>query len=128
MSEMGKLAALAVAAALCAVVVKKQSPEIAMALALAAGAVILLSCVQGLSQLLDLVDELAQFGSLSPAVVAPVVKVAGIAVVTRISAEICRDARESGLAGVVETAGTALALLTALPLLTAVLSMLEGLL
>lgn len=128
MNDVGKIAALAVVAALCAAVVKKQSPEIAMVLALAAGAMILLSCVQGLSRVLDVLDELAEFGGLSSAVVAPVVKVAGIAVVTRIAAEICRDAKEGGLAGFVETAGTVLALLTALPLMTAVLSTLDGLL
>lgn len=128
MNDVGKIAALAVVAALCAAVVKKQAPEIAMVLALAAGAMILVSCVQGLSRVVDFLDELAEFGGLSSAVVTPVVKVAGIAVVTRIAAEICKDAKENGLASFVETAGTVLALLTALPLMTAVLSTLEGLL
>lgn len=128
MNDVGKIAALAVVAALCAAVVKKQSPEIAMVLALAAGVMILLSCAQGLARVLDFLDGLAEFGGLSSAVVTPVVKVAGIAVVTRIAAEICRDAKEGGLASFVETSGTVLALLTALPLLTAVLSTLEGLL
>ena len=77
--------------------------------------------------MLDFLDDLAQTGGLSQSVVTPVVKTAGIAVVTKIAAEICRDA-QGGLAGTVETAGTILALLTAVPLLTAVLSTLEGLL
>jgi len=128
MNDMGKVAALAVAAALCAVVVKKQAPEIALALALAAGAALLLSCSQALEGVLGLVDELAQAGGLSAAAVKPVVKVAGIAVVTRIAAAICRDAQEGGLAGFVETAGTILALFATVPLLTAVLSTLTGLL
>lgn len=128
MNDMGKVAALAVAAALCAVVVKKQAPEIALALALAAGAALLLSCAQALEGVLGLVDELAQAGGLSAAAVKPVVKVAGIAVVTRIAAGICRDAQEGGLAGFVETAGTILALFATVPLLTAVLSTLTGLL
>lgn len=128
MNDVGKIAALAVAAALCAVVVKKQAPDIALAMALAAGAALLLSCSQALEGVLGLVDELAQAGGLSAAAVKPVVKVAGIAVVTRIAAEICRDAQEGGLAGFVETAGTILALFATVPLLTAVLSTLIGLL
>jgi len=128
MNEIGKVAALAVAAALCAAVVRKQAPEIAMVLALAAGTAILLSCAGGLSQVISFVDELANAGGLDPAAVKPVVKVAGIAVVTHIAAEVCRDSGEGGLAGFVETAGTILALVTAVPLLTAVLATLTGLL
>ena len=52
----------------------------------------------------------------------------GIAVLTRISAEVCRDAGESGIAASVETAGAVLALWVALPLLRAVLDTVTGLL
>ncbi len=128
MNDIGKVAALAVVAALCAAVVKKQAPEIAMVLALAAGTALLLSCAGGLEALVELTDALTDAGGLEPAAVKPVVKAAGIAIVTHIAAEICRDASEGGLASFVETAGTVLTLLTAVPLLTAVLSSLRGLL
>jgi stage III sporulation protein AD len=128
MSDIGKVAAIAVTAALCAVVVRKQAPEIAMVLALVAGAAILSSCVQALTEVLDFLDELSELGGLSSSVVKPVVKVAGIAVVTRIATEVCKDVQEGGLASAVETAGTVMALLTAVPLMTAVLSTLTELL
>jgi stage III sporulation protein AD len=125
---MGKVAAMAVTAALCAVVVRKQAPDLAMVLALVAGAAILYSCVQALTEVLDFLDELSELGGLSSSVVKPVVKVAGIAVVTRITTEVCKDVQEGGLASAVETAGTVMALLTAVPLMTAVLSTLNELL
>ena len=126
MNDIGKIAALAVVAALCAVVVKKQSPEIAVVLALTAGAMVLFSCIQSLSKVLDFLYELAEFGGISQTVIMPVVKVSGIAIVTKVTAEICKDAKESGLAGFVETAGTVCALFAVLPLMTAVLSTLSG--
>lgn len=122
------MAAVAVVAALCAVVVKKQAPEIAMALALAAGAMILYSCVQSLSRITQFVYELAELGGISQTVLGPVMKVTAIAIVTRTAAEVCRDAKEGGLASFVETAGTILSLFTVLPLMSAVLSMLTELL
>jgi stage III sporulation protein AD len=128
MNDIGKVAAMAVTAALCAVVVRKQAPDIAMVLALVAGAAILYSCVQALTEVLDFFDELSELSGLSSSVVKPVVKVAGIAVVTRITAEVCKDVQEGGLASAVETAGTVMALLTAVPLMTAVLSTLNELL
>lgn len=128
MSEIGKIGALAVTAALCAVVVRKQSPEIALVLALAAGTILMLQCAAGLSDILGLLDRMTELGGLSTAAVRPLVKVTGIAIVTHLTAEICRDAKESGLAGAVETAGTVLALTAAAPLLSAVLDTLSELL
>ena len=128
MSDIGKFAVVAVAAALCAVVVRRQAPEIALALALCAGVVLLFGCAVPLAAVLEFCGELAQAGGLSESLLRPVGKVAGIGLVTRAAADICTDAKESGLAGAVETAGTLLALGAALPLMTAVLQALGELL
>ena len=128
MPDMVKIAAIAVAAALCAVVVKKNVAELGMVLALCAGAIILSCSLGALEGVKELMDTLADTAGLSPAVLAPVVKTVGIAVLTRASAELGRDAKEGGIAAFVETAGAAAALLVSLPLLKTVLSMVTGLL
>ena len=128
MPDMVKIAAIAVAAALCAVVVKKNVAELGMVLALCAGAIILSCSLGALEGVKELMDTLADTAGLSPAVLAPVVKTVGIAVLTRVSAELCGDAKEGGIAAFVETAGAAAALLVSLPLLKTVLSMVTGLL
>ena len=128
MPDMVKIAAIAVAAALCAVVVKKNVAELGMVLALCAGAIILSCSLGALEGVKELMDTLADTAGLSPAVLAPVVKTVGIAVLTRVSAGLCRDAKEGGIAAFVETAGAAAALLVSLPLLKTVLSMVTGLL
>ncbi|MBD5098248.1 MAG: stage III sporulation protein AD [Clostridiales bacterium] len=128
MSDIIKVAAAAVAAALCAVVVRRQSPEIALALGVGACALIVLYCSGALTAVMELADKLAQIGNLSAQVVEPVIKTAGIAIVTRLAADFCKDAQEGGLASAVELAGTALALAAALPLMSAVLDVLTRLL
>lgn len=128
MSEMLKIAAAAVTAAVCAVVVRKQAPEIALLLAIAAGALLLWPALSALGTAYSVLDMLSEQIGLSQTVLEPVLKIAGISVLTRVSAEICRDAKESGIAAGVETAGAALALVTALPLLEAVMSTLRQLL
>ena len=127
MSEMIKVAAAAVAAAVCAVVVRKQAPELALVLTVCAGAVILLYCSGALTAAMELMDKLIEAGGLSGQVVEPVIKTAGIAIITRLAADFCRDAQEGGLASAVELAGTALALVTVLPLMSAVVNLLTGL-
>ena len=121
------IAAAAILAAVCAMVVRRVVPELAILLAVCAGALILLSCSGALEHVLDFLDKLAQLGGLSPQVLSPVLKTVGIGVVTRLAADFCRDAQEGALAGVVEMAGTVLALLAVLPLMNAVLELLAQL-
>ena len=128
MGDMLRVAALAVAAALCAVVVRKNVREIGVVVALAAGAVILTVSLDAIGSVRALMDRLGELAGLSPAVLAPVIKTVGIAIVARVASEVCRDAGEGGIASFVEIAGAALALLTALPLLEAVLDTITGLL
>ena len=128
MESVVRLAAAAVAAALCAVVVKQHAREVGAVLALAAGALLLGAALGAIEEVRALADELGELIGLSPAVLAPVLKTVGIAILTRIAAELCRDAGEGGIAAAAETAGAAAAALAALPLLRAVLSTITGLL
>ncbi len=128
MESIIKIAALAVSATLCAVVVKKQTPEIGLVLGILAGALILLSCIDALKSVKALLDTLADTAGLSPAILKPVIKTTGIAIVTKIAAEICRDAKESGIAAAAEIAGAVCALFVCLPLFEMVLSMITNLL
>ena len=128
MEVVGKMAALAVAAALCALVVRQSAREVGMGLSLAAGAIILTQALGAVEAIRSLMEELGDRAGLSPAVLDPVLKTVGIAVLTRVAAEVCRDARESGIAAFVETAGAVMALYVALPLMRAVLDTVGGLL
>ena len=121
------MSAIAVTAALCAMVLQKNAQELGLLLALAAGVLILGFALHATQGVLSLMDTLGETAGIVPAVLSPVVKTIGIAVVTRITAEICRDAKEGGIAAFVETAGAALALFVALPLMEAVLETITGL-
>ena len=128
MPDMLRLAAIAVTAALCAAVVRKGAAELGLVLAMVAGAILLSASLDALSAVRDLMDLLSDTAGLSPAVVAPVVKTTGIAILSGLAAELCRGGEESGIAAFVETAGAACALCAALPLLETVLTMVTGLL
>ena len=122
------MAALAVAAALCALVVRQNAREVGLVLSLAAGALILTQALGAVEASRGLREDLGERAGLSPAVLDPILKTVGIAVLTRLSAEVCRDAQESGIAAFVETAGAVMALYVALPLMRAVLETIAELL
>lgn len=128
MDSVLKVVAVAVTAAVCAVVVKQDAKGIGMVLGMAAGALVLGLSLGAVESVRALMDDLTVMAGLAPAIVDPVVKTVGIAILTRIAAEVCRDAGEGGLAAFTETAGAAMALLVTLPLLRSVLDTLTGLL
>ena len=120
MEAMVKLAAVGVTAVALSAVLKKNAPEFSLLLALAAGLWMLALAADGLGAAVALMKELADQAGLSEVLLEPVVKTVALSILTRLTAEVCRSAGEGGVAAFVETAGAALALLAALPLVRAV--------
>lgn len=122
------LAGAGVAAALCAVVVRQRSPELGLAVSLAACLLLLGRTLPLLEDVGARLDALAALGEVSPDLLAPVGKTVGLAIVTRLSAGLCRDAGEESVAAFVELAGSVGAVVAALPLLDRVAALVSQLL
>lgn len=123
-----KIAAGAVAAAVCAGILRRNSPEFAVPILLAAGIWILRSIVQPMGEVAASIARLTQFAQLEAVLIEPVVKVVSLSIITRITGEVCRAAGEGGVAAFVDVAGTILALVAAMPLMNAVVEMIGGML
>ena len=128
MEAMAKLAAVGVTAVVLSAVLRKNTPELALLLALGAGRWMLALTASGLGAVVELMNELAEQAGLSEVLLEPVVKTVALSILTRLTVEICRSAGEGGVAAFVETAGAVLALLAALPLIRAVAQMMGELL
>lgn len=128
MEAMAKLAAVGVTAVVLSAVLKKNTPELALLLALAAGLWMLAQAAAGLGAAVAQMRELAGQAGVSEVLLEPVVKTVALSILTKLTAEICRSAGEGGVAAFVETAGVALALLAALPLVRAVAQLMGELL
>ena len=83
--------------------------------------------LRGLADGLDMLEDLAAAGGLPPELLAPLVKTLGIALVSRLGTEICRDAGQGAMAAVLETAGAFGAVLVSLPLVRAARELLRAL-
>lgn len=126
--DMIGLGAAAVAAALCAVVVRQKEPGIGTVLGIAACVLLLGKTIPALEEIRDMLVQLADSAGISEAILKPMLQTVGLAVVTRLACSLCRDAGEGGIAAFVEIAGSAAAVLVALPLLKMVLQLVAGLL
>lgn len=123
-----QLGALGITAALCALVVKQKAQDIGVVLALAACAVLMISILPAFEEISLMIRDMGEMAGLSEVIITPVLKTVGIAIVTKLSAEVCRDAKENSIASFVELAGAAAAILLAIPLLKMVLELIGGLL
>lgn len=122
-----KAAAIGIAGAVLSLLLKKTAPELGFALSVAISlmaAALAMEMVEGLGDILALAQEET---GLSPAVVSPMMKCVGIGIVTRLSADLCRDAGQTAAASAVELCGTACAMVTALPLIQALFKLINDL-
>ena len=117
-----KLIPVAVIAAFLALVIKKDSPQIAVMVSLSAILLILMALMTELRSVMDFVKKLGDYTSLSDDTLVPLVKIVGVSIVTSAATHLCRDANEGALAYASELAGVIAALIIALPLFTQVLS------
>ena len=123
-----RIAAVAVTATVLGAILRRHTPELAVLLALGAGVWVLGLTTNALSAALELLRELNDLTGVEEELLRPVVKTVALSLITRITAEVCRGAGESGIAAFVETAGTVLALGVSLPMVRAVIILMGDLL
>ena len=123
-----KIAAGAVTAALCAMMLRRNAGEFAVLILLAAGVWILAMSAQAITDVVSALSRLARVAQLENELVKPVIKVVGLSVITRVAGETCRAAGEGGIAAFVEVSGTVLALAASVPLVMGVVELLAEML
>lgn len=123
-----KAAACAAAVAVVGLAVKKGSPEMSALLALGAALFCVYLVSGALGEITDFMRELSSLPGMTAPTVNVVLRTVAIAIVTRLSSDVCRDAGQSALSAGVETAGAAAALYIALPLFRSVLGVVRELL
>lgn len=122
-----ELCGVAVITAVLAVTVRQYRPELAVQVSVAGGAVLLLICAARYADLPREIKAAFEQSGVDGGWLELVLKLCGIAFITQISADICRDAGESALAAKTELCGRVMMLACALPALLSLLRLLTGL-
>lgn len=119
---------VAVTGSICALTLRRYVPELALVLGLVTAGAVVVLLLSAAVEARDGLNELADLAGLDSSLTTPVFKVTAIAIITRLSSQICRDAGEGTVAVCCELAGTAGALTAVIPLIRKVLDLLGGLL
>lgn len=103
--DIAKIAAVALAGTLMAVLLRTKNPAGAAIVALAAAAVMAAYMLDGFKTVFEGFSALIEAGGIEPDCYKSIIKVIGVAYFTEITAGLCRDAGESAIAAKLEIAG-----------------------
>ena len=121
-----KLAALSLCVSAVALLLRRSDEALALILPLAALSVGCALLLPEFAQMQALCSRALALTGLPAALFTPLAKVIGISLVTRFSCALCADAGQSALSALLGTAGAVCALVCALPLVSALLDLVEG--
>lgn len=127
MAEFLKIAGIALTAALLSSVLDRRDHALSMAMGLLACAMALYGCVRSFAPAARLMEELSDLSGLGGEYLEPLVKTAGVGIVTQIACAVCSDCGQNALAKLAELCGSAAAVCMTLPLLRSVLELIEQL-
>ena len=122
-----KASGIAIAAAVIGLVLKKNSPEVSLMLAIAAGCAVIYMSAGAISEIISFLSELVDYTGITGDVLSIVLKSVAVAIVTKAASDICKDAGHSATASSLELIGSATVLYIALPLFETVIQMINSL-
>ena len=119
--EIIQIVVIGMVAAILAITLKDQSPELAIQISIVTGLVIFLLMITKLNSVLTVLKHFAAKANIDILYFSTILKVIGIAYITEFGAQICRDAGENSIASKIEFAGKVLIMVLAIPVLAALL-------
>lgn len=127
--EILKLVSIAVVCSVICIIIKQIKPEFVPILQISSLIVIFSLCLSGVKNLLTSVSELTGVsGAVQDEYILLLIKVMGVALITKFAIEICNDSGNSVLGVAVSLAGKAVILMMCLPLLNTVARLAAGML
>lgn len=118
-----KIAALAVCETVLYLLLKRYKPELCPLCEISAVIALFFLLMPEIKLLKGLISELVGTAGVSAEYLSVILKVIGLALITEISADMCRDSGQSALGTKIEFFGTVSVLVTAVPLFKALLQL-----
>ncbi|WP_072868911.1 stage III sporulation protein AD [Desulfofundulus thermosubterraneus] len=119
--EIMQIVGLGIVAAVLAVTIRHNKPEMAMLLSIAVGIILFMMVLGKIGAVIDVLKELSARANLNMVYLGTILKIVAIAYIADFGAQICRDAGEGAVASKIEFAAKVLILVLAVPIMIAVL-------
>ena len=121
-----KAAALALTAALIGIVLRRTNPEMTLLLSICT-VVLIMGAALGFAQsFTELAQTVQRIFGVSETLIKPVIKCVAVAIITKMTSDLCKDSSQAAAASAVELAGTVCALCIIMLLLMSMLTAIGG--
>ena len=122
-----KTAAVCLISAILASSIKKESPGMALLIAVASGCLALYFVLDVVGSITEFLEDVAASAGVSNAVLSVLVRSLGVAIMAKLASDICKDSGMATASTGAELAGSAAILYIALPIMRTVFQMIKGL-
>lgn len=126
--EILKISAIALSGVILAALLKSINKDVSLYVILATAVVILISVLARISEIFTFIENIYDDITYGREFFPVIIKVLIIAYITDFTAQLCKDAGEGTIGSKVELAGKVIIFYTAMPILTAILELLDVLL
>ena len=123
-----KILGIGLAGAVTSIILKEYKPVFAICAGCITAITIFLMLLEQLGYVFDVIQQIAARLSLQTEYIEMIIRIIGIAYLSRFGSELCRDAGQNAIAQKIELAGKVTIVVTSIPILTAVLNLLIGIL
>ena len=121
-----KAAALALTAALIGIVLRRTNPELSLLLSICTVVLIMGAALGFAKSFTELAQTVQRIFGVSETLIKPVLKCVAVAIITKMTSDLCKDSSQAAAAAAVELAGTVCALCIIMPLLMSMLTAIGG--
>ena len=121
-----KAAALALTAALIGIVLRRTNPELSLLLSICTVVLIMGAALGFAKSFTELAQTVQRIFGVSETLIKPVLKCVAVAIIAKMTSDLCKDSSQAAAASAVELAGTVCALCIIMPLLMSMLTAIGG--
>lgn len=123
-----KIIGIGLTGAFSALVIREYKPTLSLCITLLTATLIFTQLVIHLGNVLDVVQTVAASLSLKDNYLGLLIRIIGISYLVQLGSSLCRDAGQNALAQTIELSGKIIIVSASIPILTAVLNLLTGIL
>jgi len=121
-----KVSGIAIVSAITAVIIKKHSPEIGIGLIVCSSAVVLWFALGIIKNIVDFFNKFSEYIKVFDVTFVPLIKIIAVSIISKLTADVCRDSGNAALASCMDLAGCVIAITLSLPLLTGVIELVSS--
>ncbi len=123
-----QIVGIGISGALISVILKEYKPVYAMCVGIVTAGVIFYFLLSEIYYIFQVVQTISDRLSIDSDYISIVIRLIGLAYVSRFGSDLCRDAGQNAIAQKIELAGKIMIVATSIPIITAVLNLLTGIL